>query len=136
MPPQITWDARYSVGDPVLDRQHQKLLLLCGALRECAATAGEQSDTRFHEILHELAVYAREHFATEEKILERSAYPLLEQQRQDHIRYEEQVTEVLSAATFGKLEKAELLDFISDWWTQHILVSDMAYRDCVSRLHD
>lgn len=136
MPTITTWDARYSVGDPILDKQHQKLLLLCDALRECAATAGRQSDARFHDILHELAVYAREHFATEEKILERCTYPLLEQQRQDHIRYEEQVTEVLSAATFGKLEKAELLDFISEWWTQHILVSDMAYRDCVSRLHD
>lgn len=136
MPTITTWDARYSVGDPILDRQHQKLLSLCDALRECAATVGRESDARFHDILNELAVYAREHFASEEEILERCAYPQLEQQRQDHIRYEVQVTEALSAATFGKLEKAELLQFISAWWTQHILVSDMAYRDCVSRLAD
>lgn len=134
MPTITTWDTSYSVGNLLLDRQHRKLLALCEALRECVATAGPQSDAGFHDILNELAVYAREHFASEEEILERCSYPQLEQQRQDHLQYEERVTDVLSAATFGKLEKAELLEFIVDWWTQHILVGDMAYRDCVSRL--
>lgn len=136
MPTTKPWDASYSVGNPLLDNQHRKLLALCDALRECVATAGPESDERFHDILNELAVYAREHFASEEEILERCAYPQLEQQRQDHIRYEERVTDVLSEATFGKLGKAELLEFISSWWTQHILVGDMAYRDCVSSLPD
>lgn len=134
MPILTTWDASYSVGNTLLDSQHRKLLTLCDALRECAATSGRLSDERFHDILNELAVYAREHFASEEEILERCAYPLLEQQREDHLRYEERVTEALSAATFGKLEKAELLEFISGWWLHHILVSDMAYRDSVTGL--
>lgn len=134
MPTITSWNASYSVGHMLLDSQHRKLLTLCDALCQCAATAGPQSDERFHDILNELAVYAREHFAAEEEILERCAYPLLEQQRQDHIRYEERVTDVLSAATFGKLEKTELLEFISGWWSQHILVGDMAYRDCIAQV--
>lgn len=126
---RIVWDESFSVGNLLIDNQHRRLLGFCNALAECVESSGPESDFRFHEILNDLAVYAREHFTTEEKLLERLAYPELEQQRQDHFRYEEKVTEILSSATFGKLEKVALYRFLSEWWSQHILVGDMAYRD-------
>ena len=129
MSEKIIWNEGFSVGNQLIDSQHQRLLGLCNALADCVDLSGLDSDFHFHEILNELAAYAREHFVTEEKLLEKLNYPELETQRQDHFRYEEKVTDILSSATFGKLEKKELFAFLRDWWCHHILVGDMAYRN-------
>lgn len=131
MPKTLSWDSCYSVGDATLDKQHKKLMNLCNKLATSANHSGVQSDALFRKVLDELSAYAREHFATEEAILEACAYPRLATQKWDHSEYEQQVAEALASASDSRLDKAGLQRLLSNWWRDHILISDMDYRQHV-----
>lgn len=131
MPKKLSWNQNYSVGEPTLDAQHKKLLRLCNRLSTCPADNSATANTLFFEILADLSAYAREHFATEESILRACKYPRLATQEADHAEYERHVNEFLKAAETGMPDKSELQKLLSSWWKDHILISDMDYRNHV-----
>jgi hemerythrin len=122
------WEERFSVGNNTLDLQHKRLLEICNQLAECIEMEGRSADTRFHEVLNELAVYGKNHFITEEHLLQQLAYPALGDQIGEHGAYQDKLSGVLIDAVRGKLEKIELQEFLSHWWVDHILGSDMQYK--------
>ena len=124
MPKKLSWNQNYSVGEPRLDTQHQKLLGLCNRLSACPADNDKAANALFFEILADLSAYAREHFATEESILRACKYPRLATQEADHAEYERHVNEFLNAAETGMPDKSELQKLLSSWWKDHILISD------------
>lgn len=131
MTTETLWDESYSVGHPTLDSQHRRLLRICNELADCVEFNTPDSDSRFHEILNDLADYAREHFATEETVLKRLGYPHLKEHEQDHFTYIEAFTDILAHASRGMLDKAGTLLFLAKWWSDHILVTDMQYRSYI-----
>jgi len=131
MPKKLSWNQNYSVGEPTLDAQHQKLMRLCNRLSTCPADNSATANKLFFEILADLSAYAREHFATEESILRACKYPRLATQEADHAEYERHVNEFLKAAETGMPDKSELQKLLSSWWKDHILISDMDYRNHV-----
>jgi hemerythrin len=128
MPFKTTWDDSFSVGNAILDSQHQQLLEICNRLAECIGMTGRDSDGLFHEVLNELAVYGKKHFITEEHLLSQLGYSSLADQLAEHAAYDEKLAAVLIAAVAGKLEKIELQRYLSHWWVDHILGSDMLYK--------
>jgi len=128
MPKTLSWDSSYSVGDVTLDNQHKVLMSLCNQLATCAGYSGEPADAIFLGILDELSTYAKEHFATEEAILQACDYPRIDTQKWDHSEYEKHVSETLADAKGGVLDKSGLQKLLSNWWNDHILISDMDYK--------
>jgi hemerythrin-like metal-binding protein len=124
----VQWDASFSVGNDMLDRQHQKLLGLCNALAECAGAGPHAESFKFHDILHQLTQYAREHFRVEEDLLLKYHYAGLAHQRAEHNAYEEKVVDMAFAATMDALDMGDAQRFLALWWRDHILVSDMQYK--------
>ena len=126
---RVLWNDEFSVGHITLDHQHQQLLRQCNALADCIESTSPGADSRFHEILDELAVYARTHFETEEELLAGHGYEGLEAQRQEHFEYRRTVMKIICLAAVGEFHKIELQSFLACWWRDHILESDMAYRE-------
>ena len=122
-----SWSPLYSVGHDLLDRQHQQLLSLCQQAQLCVADDSEEGNEAFHFLLHELSVYARVHFRSEEEILAARGYDRLDEQMREHTEYIERLTEFLLLAANGMLDKIGVETFLSSWWINHILVSDMQY---------
>ncbi len=113
-----------------MDGQHRKLIDLCNALADCATATDDESDSRFHDILNDLADYARNHFAAEEKLLSDTGYADLATHRIDHDNYESDLADFLFSATIsGNPDKAAVHRFVLGWWMNHILKADMGYRD-------
>lgn len=127
MPNRIEWDPSFSVGHPMLDLQHQRLLAQCNALADCLALSGRESDLKFHGILHELSDYARTHFSTEEQLLKSVHYPFIEEQIKEHREFQEVMIELNVLAMGGILDKLQTQRMVADWWGKHILGSDMQY---------
>ena len=133
------WRDSYSVGHPLLDAQHRRLLGLCERLTEL----DEQSEVRpaaerasaIHGILHELADYSRVHFAAEEKMLAECGYPGLAEQQAEHGEYQEKLLDFLLRAMDSEVATGELIAFLAQWWVDHILVSDMPYKDYLPKAH-
>jgi hemerythrin len=125
------WKREYSVGHPILDEQHRGFFVLCKQAEACRKDRTHEGRQRFHGLLNELVIYANRHFVTEENMLALHEYPWLEQHKAEHEVYHEKLTDFVLQATFGELDRDGLFDYLTEWWTRHILESDMKYRDYV-----
>jgi hemerythrin len=124
---QYEWRDCYSVGNAIIDQQHKKMLLLCAESEKCLESAGPESCEKFHDLLNEMAVCAREHFAKEEELLLARHYPMLAEHAEEHERFQTALVDFLFSAVHGELDKTGVFRFLSEWWIHHILVSDL---DC------
>lgn len=123
----LEWSDAMSVGDYSIDHQHQKLLLICRRCEKLQGSPGSDGFELFHEQLHELQQYARVHFAAEEGLLARIGYPDLAGQQQEHLKCQDDLAEMLYEAVVGTLVIPDVVQFLSAWWANHILISDMEY---------
>ncbi len=124
---KIEWDDSYSVGVLALDEQHKTIIRQINLL-----LANSQADVRskvISDTLNALTRYSSEHFREEERLLEKHGYPDLEEQKKDHQQYRLRVMELCFQATDRhSFVPGALLRFLTQWWTLHILESDMEYR--------
>jgi len=127
-----TWADRLSVGVPELDQDHQHLLAL---LKQCQK-ALEKTDTAdsFHVILAELEEYTHYHFDREEAAMEACEYPGLTSHQQVHQLLAKTTQKLRHQLDVGSLSGEELLQFLSNWWVDHILNMDRAYANyCIEK---
>lgn len=127
--PRIAWGPKFSVGNDLLDKQHQVLVVQINRLADWIDGPGSRST--YHDILNELAMYAQVHFKSEELMLERSRYPDLHAQVEEHAIYEAYLADVMMEAIRNVVDKVRLQQFLVGWWSNHILVSDMKYKGLV-----
>ena len=73
--------------------------------------------------------YAVEHFKIEENLLKQHGYPDFLAHKQEHIEYLQKVSCLCEKeALYKSTVPDELLDYLIDWWTNHILNTDMKYK--------
>ncbi len=123
---KIVWNDQFSVGVKKMDDQHQKIIMIFNTLVDNAqATAGSE---KVSEVLTEMVEYASEHFKCEEQLLRDHAHPDLEQQLTEHMKFRRQAGEFCLQASKGDEEVTQdLLNYLYDWWTNHILHEDKKY---------
>ncbi len=132
---KIIWEeSKFSVGSNILDMQHKKLLNICNKFYDLIEkednSENEEAniEREFDNIMHELSLYALQHFKTEEALLKKYNYPNIQAQQDDHYSYQDELISYLNAAYQKKLDKKELYSFLYSWWTEHILVKDMEFK--------
>lgn len=126
--PLIDWQPAYSVGEPLLDQDHQNLVELINTLHE-AWEAGEDL-TVLHGIFGELLMYTDYHFQREESLLAERGYDRLEDQRAAHAALRHRVTDFRARflAEESPVLTLEIEDFLKTWMMEHILEEDLRYR--------
>lgn len=129
----IKWSSNYSVKIDEMDRQHQKLINLINQLHE-AMMAGSGDDAMY-EVLSGLVAYTKEHFASEEKLMQQFHFPQLAGHRAEHQRLVEQVSALVKRADAGQpLSAYEVLQFLREWLINHIQNTDRRYGNFISGL--
>ena len=124
--PLIQWNDRFSVGVPSLDRQHRQLIDIVNELHD-AMTAGRGQDV-IRTLLDRLSSYAKTHLETEEKMLQAYAYPGFAAHKAQHEAYLKRVRDLQAQSCQGRLTMTlTLMNFLKDWWSNHILHADMEY---------
>jgi hemerythrin-like metal-binding protein len=120
------WRKKYSVGVKVLDDQHRTILRILNELH-AAAIKGKIGEVA-GPLLSQALCASREHFSTEEELMELTAYPGLAEHRCRHAELTARVAEFLSCPSEPNLKSyVELLHFVRDWFRGHILGSDQKY---------
>jgi hemerythrin-like metal-binding domain len=122
----IEWQDDYTVGVKELDDQHRCLLNTINTLLE------EQGDkyeaAKFSPALSSLIYYAYTHFATEERYLVQVHFPNLKQHVLEHIDF---IMKTLGLAlrveSGGDETRIELLRYLKEWYSSHVLVTDRQY---------
>ena|ERR1035438_824133 len=122
----LTWSNKYSVGVKAIDDQHATFLRMVNELH--AAMIRGQAQSVAGPLLRKLANYARDHFSTEEKLMETAKFPGLAQHRAKHQELLARVGEYVA-----RYEKGDhtifvpLLKFLGDWLTNHLQQTDQEY---------
>ena len=119
----IQWTPSLSTGNEVLDEQHKALFRWLAELDSAATDArtlfGAYAITR-------LKNYTRSHFAAEEALMKASGYPGLAQHVAEHESFRARLAE-LHLQSISEDISTETVKFLTDWLTNHIAKSDMAY---------
>ena len=119
----IEWTPSLSTGNEVLDEQHKAIYRWLAELDSAAADSrtlfGAYAITR-------LKNYTHNHFAAEEALMKASGYPGLTEHIAEHESFRARLAE-LHLKSISEDISADTVKFLTDWLTNHIARSDMAY---------
>lgn len=126
---KLEWSDKYKVGVKKIDDQHFRIFRMINRLiAEPGITTGSVTVS---DMLSDMTRYAKEHFETEENLMAEYDYPGLSEQITYHKEFIKQ-TVSLCTATMLEVETVPetILNYLKNWWTNHILEVDMEYREC------
>lgn len=124
----IQWQESLSVGVDAFDSEHRQLIDQINKLSQ-SLRVGAGART-MGIILDSLVSYTAIHFAHEEEYMRLYDYPGYEEHRLEHEALTAQVAEFKERLASGKASfSIELLTFLSDWLTNHIMKTDRQYRE-------
>ncbi|QHI69464.1 bacteriohemerythrin [Tichowtungia aerotolerans] len=125
---KINWTDKFNIGHPEIDRQHRQLIEMLNRLTGTPDVT--TSSETVSDILHNMTQYAQIHFRTEENLLKTVEYPDLKAHKKEHLAYRKKIVDLCKHTMLGFHDvPEELLRYLHDWWSDHILVEDMKYRD-------
>ena len=122
---EVVWTEAFSVGVPLLDQQHQKLVELINRL---LAFDDADASESYHNVLYDLLSFAKLHFQTEETLMRMHRYPGLAAQVEEHAGYLDKLKDFGADVRDGVIDVRGLNVYLRAWWIEHIVESDMAYR--------
>lgn len=132
----FVWDQDFITGIELVDEQHRALVELFNRLSAAITHGQATDDTAADAVLDELADYARQHFADEEKLM--SDAGLFPTYREAHVaRHEQFIVQVatLRAAHRGRAGRpTAIVEFLVAWLGYHILGEDQAMARQISRM--
>ena len=122
----ITWSPKYSVGVRNMDSQHTVLIDILNELH--AAMVKGQAQTVGDKLLRKLTDYTLRHFSAEEAVMSSAKFPGLAAHRVKHQNLIQQVGDYARRLKSGdQAMYNQLLMFVRDWLTSHILKEDKEY---------
>jgi len=124
----IDWNDSYSVKNSDMDEQHKKLIDIINKLFKSFKEGNAQEI--LSEILNEMINYANFHLNSEEKLLFKYDYPEKDNHEALHQEFRNK-TDELKSILHKKDDGThyQLIEYLKNWWTNHILVEDMKYSD-------
>jgi len=122
----FVWSDEYSVGIAEIDEQHKTLFAMVDKLHDAIMHKAGSAACRV--ILDELVDYTRVHFALEQTLMRVGHYPEYDGHCKLHKELVEEVEALQHKIASGHAAISfELLQFLRNWLTKHILSEDMKY---------
>lgn len=121
------WNDNFSVNNPTMDADHQKMTELIGHLHELVTL--QQNQSLISLLLNELVQHAKSHFCREEQFLGEIDSGDLEIQSIQHELYLEKVRECRAYIERGEYSKVrQIIPFLNNWFLYHVETVDMKYK--------
>ena len=122
----IEWDSKLSVNIKTIDDQHKKLVDMVNNLHD-SMKSGKAKDL-MNSLVSELAAYTDYHFKTEEELFQKHKYNETVKHKAEHDALRKEVVALKGKLDSGEaIITVEVLYFLKDWLTKHILGSDKKY---------
>jgi len=128
--PYILWRHAYSVGIESIDEHHKKILGIINELYEYMQKG--TGEDNYMGVIRELRDYASYHFVHEEKLMLEANFTGAAVHKANH---EEYVRKVDTLAMSFKEQPEDIMSFLKEWWSFHILRVDMQYKEPLAAKH-
>ena len=113
----------HRVGIAAIDDQHREIIERVNLIAD-AVDQGNRHEA-VQEMMGDLALFACEHFALEERLMTEHGFPDMEDHIAEHLGLLQQMDNLRNALRTPNPTKAALVSaFITDWAELHILQSD------------
>ena len=121
----LIWDDRYSVGIPLVDSQHKRLIEMANELYDACRLNDNFAEIQFKQTVHGAVAYVRYHFSTEEQVMKRTSYPEYAAHKKAH---EDFILELLKNVkdfeTGKKFVPYNFVKFLKQWVLSHVALID------------
>jgi hemerythrin len=133
--PAILWSNNFSVGVREIDEQHKKLVEILNELIAYASNDSACESKNIDETIKKIVEYKTIHFGTEEKYFKQFSFEGTDEHIQKHRGFDQEVSGLLSnfQKDGEKNQLIELLDFMENWFTDHLLNMDQKYVQCFKK---
>ena len=128
----LSWSPQYSIGNDVIDTEHEELFRLVNAFHDHWQEKRDQQSIA--QLLNQLVAYAEMHFQHEEAIMLDAGFPKLAEHQGIHEAMVETIFKLRQAfeAKNSHLEM-NTMKFIKTWLVEHIIQNDYLFRDFLAR---
>ncbi len=126
------WKENFSVNVKSVDEQHEELFRLGSELYALvSAKDGVDRYDDIMEVIGRLADYTVEHFTFEEGLMQENGYDDFDNHKKQHDAFVDKVKSIKAEDVDMRQKKVgmDLIVFIANWIENHILVTDMKYKD-------
>lgn len=128
----LSWSDQYLIGDLTIDTEHKELFQLVNAFHDNWIEKRNVQDIA--KVLNQLVVYVQMHFRHEEIIMEKAAYPKLDEHKQIHESMVDTIFRLCQSFEDKNLHlEMETMKFVKAWLVDHILQNDYQFRDFLAR---
>ena len=128
----LSWSTQYSIGNDLIDTEHQELFRLINAFHDLWQ---EKRDPQtIAVLLNQLVAYAEMHFRHEEGIMFDAGFPRLAEHQQVHETMVETIFKLRQSFEqhHDHLEMSTM-KFVKSWLLEHIIQNDYLFRDFLAR---
>ncbi len=125
--PYIVWKNEFSVGVVKFNRQHRMIFEAINSLYDAM-----QAKNELHTVpktLEMLTEYTKSHFIDEENFMRKRGFPEYWLHKKHHEELMVKTEEFIRQYQRGLEDiSLDLLQFLKNWWNQHILSVDHKYK--------
>ncbi len=126
---KLEWKDEYSVNVKAIDEQHKNVINFINDLSALISPRGIEGE--YKPVLEKMIDYADYHFSFEEKYFEEFDYEHTEVHKKQHDKYSQKIDDFkkksINNSEVDIVMVYDMLDFLGDWWVDHILEVDKKY---------
>lgn len=121
--PKILWDNAYNIGNELIDKQHQELIVYFNSAHE-HMLSNQDSSYLGLDALIQMVEYCRYHFDCEEEYMEKIGFPGLKEHKTIHAAFHSKLENLLLMDQEQYPLTSQILKIFENWIIYHILNVD------------
>ena len=132
------WKDKYSIDVKEIDDQHKKMFELGGKISCLVFDNGAENYlNEILSIIEKLREYTKYHFKYEEEHMELNGYVHQHTHRIQNSYLLERIDKIEDKMISNRQQETliEMINFILDWISKHILKEDMKYKEFLGNMH-
>ncbi len=122
----IVWKPEYDLGIPIIDEQHRGIVTTINSL--FYAMQNKHGKKVLGSVLNMVTEYTHIHFELEEDFLRKCGFTDFEKHRELHNELKHTLSSTENKSSWES-DPQKFLEFLKNWWIDHICKKDRIFRD-------